>query len=92
MTLVDDRVFAFTDDVPQFDRLVTRARDNLSVVWRERDREDIAGVAHESFRGVARVQVPQSQGLVYFPPQANEEGSSLRNHSLFFFPLFLIIE
>ncbi len=44
--------------------LVTGARDDLTVVDREGDGQDILGVAIELAGGAASVQVPQAQGAV----------------------------
>ena len=59
-----NRVLALAQSVPQLDRLISGARDDLSVVNGERDGQDVFAVTDESSGGRARVQVPQSQGTV----------------------------
>lgn len=59
-----NRVFALAQSVPQFNRLISGAGDDLSVVHGERDGQDVFAVTDKSSRGCARVQVPQSQGTV----------------------------
>lgn len=64
VTVVDNVELALSERVPELDASVTRGRDDLTVVGRERDRQDVRGVADESLGGRARVQVPQTQGVV----------------------------
>ncbi len=64
MALVGDGVLAVTKGVPQLDGSVAGTRDNLSVVGREGDREDIVGVADKSSRGGTGSKFPQSEGFV----------------------------
>lgn len=52
---------AFSQGVPQFDGLVSRSRDNLSVISRESNTQDILGVSDESSSGVSGVQIPESE-------------------------------
>ena len=59
-----NRVFALAQSVPQFNRFISGARDDLPVVHGERDGQDIFAVTDESSRGRARVQIPQSHGPV----------------------------
>mmetsp|Transcript_11550 Transcript_11550/g.15603 ORF Transcript_11550/g.15603 Transcript_11550/m.15603 type:complete len:292 (+) Transcript_11550:257-1132(+) len=62
VALLDDGVLALTKGVPQLDGLVARTRDDLSVVSREGNREDILGVAHEAASAAAVVDVPKTKG------------------------------
>ena len=64
VTLILDLEFAFTKSVPELDGLVTRARDDLSVVGREGDGENILGVTDETTSGEASVEVPKTKSLV----------------------------
>lgn len=64
VTVVGDVELAFTQGVPQLDSSVSGSRDDLSVVGREGDGQDVASVTDESSSGFTSVQVPQSQGLV----------------------------
>ena len=64
MTLVRDGKFAVAQCVPQFDRTIPRAGDNLTVVGGEGDGEDIVGVADEAAGRHARSEFPQPKSLV----------------------------
>jgi len=64
VSLVGDGEFAVTQGVPQLDGPITRARDDLSVVGREGNGEDIVGVADETTGGLAARKLPQTEGLV----------------------------
>lgn len=64
VAIVNNVELALAEGVPELDASVSRGGDNLSVVGRERDGEDVAGVADELSGGEAGVQVPQSEGLV----------------------------
>jgi hypothetical protein len=64
VTLLLDVKLALSQSVPELDRLVSRGRDDLPVVSRERDREDVGGVTDESSGGRSGVEVPESEGVV----------------------------
>lgn len=64
VTFILDLELAFTKGVPELDGLVTRARDDLSVVGREGDGKDVLGVTNEATSGETRVEVPQTKSLV----------------------------
>lgn len=51
MALVLDLVLALAEGVPQLNGLVTRARDDLTVVSREADGQDILVVADKALGG-----------------------------------------
>ena len=57
-------VLALAQGVPELDALVATGRDDLSVISRETNREDIALVRDERSDSLTLVQVPQSQSLV----------------------------
>ena len=59
-----DRVLALADGVPELDRLIARARDDLPVVDREGHRQHVLGVPQEAARRRARGQVPEPQRAV----------------------------
>ena len=59
-----DGELADTDGVPELDGSVSGGREDLSVVGREGDREDVLGVADESSDGVTAGEVPKSEGGV----------------------------
>ena len=64
MTLVRNRKFAVAQCVPQLDRTVPRARDDLAIVGGEGDGEDIVGVADEAAGRHAGSEFPQPKSLV----------------------------
>ena len=64
MLVLLDGVLALTQSVPQLDALIATSRDDLSVISRETNREDIALVGDERSDGLALIQIPQSQSLV----------------------------
>ena len=64
VAVILDVVFALAEGVPELDRPVARARDDLPVVSREADGEDIGGVADETTGSAASVEVPQAQRVV----------------------------
>lgn len=64
MTIILDIVLALPEGIPELDRPVARARDNLPVVCREADGEDIGGVADETAGGETGVQVPEAKCVV----------------------------
>lgn len=59
-----DGVLALGQGVPKLDGLVTGARDNLTVVNRESNGQDILGVAQETASGGAVVDVPKTEGAI----------------------------
>lgn len=64
VALVLDVKLALSKGVPELDGSVSGSGDNLSVVGRERDGENVGGVANESLGGETGVQVPESEGVV----------------------------
>lgn len=64
MSIVLNVIFALPERIPEFDCPVAGARNDLPVVGREADGEDIGGVADETAGGEAGVQVPQAEGVV----------------------------
>lgn len=64
VAVILDVVFALAEGVPELNRPVARARDDLPVVSREADGEDIGGVADEAAGRVASVEVPQAERVV----------------------------
>ena len=80
VALLADGVLAVTEGVPQLDRSVARARDDLSVVGREGDGEDVVGVADKSSSGGASGELPEAQGLV---PRSGQSVSTIGGDDLF---------
>lgn len=64
MALLGDGVLAVTEGVPELDGAVAGAGDDLTVVGREGDGEDVVGVADEAAGGGAGSQLPETQGLI----------------------------
>ena len=64
MAILHDVVLALAEGVPELDRLVARARDDLPVVGTEADRQDIGLVADEATGGEAGVKIPKTEGVV----------------------------
>ena len=64
MAILLDVVLAFAEGVPELDRLVTGARDDLPVVSTEADGQDIGGVADEAAGGETGVEVPETESVV----------------------------
>ena len=64
MTFFLDVKLALSQSIPQFDRTVTRTRDDLSVIRAEADAQHIRGVADEAARRCSGVQVPQTESVV----------------------------
>lgn len=56
-----DGVFALTEGVPETDGAITRGGDDLTVVDREGDGEDVLGVADEAAGGGAGAEVPEAE-------------------------------
>ena len=59
-----DGELADTDGVPELDGSVSGGGEDLTVVGREGDGEDVLGVADEASNGVAAGEVPKSEGGV----------------------------
>ena len=64
VSLVGDSELAVTQGVPQLDRTVTGARDNLTVVGGKGNGEDIVCVANKSAGGVTAGKLPETDRLV----------------------------
>ena len=77
MTIVLDVIFAFTKSVPELDCPVAGARNDLTIIGREADGEDIGGVADKATGGVASVEVPQAQRVV---PRGGEGELTIRGN------------
>lgn len=64
MTIFPDVVLALAESIPELDRLVARAGDDLSVIRAEADGEDVGSMANEATGGDTSVEIPQAQGVV----------------------------
>lgn len=80
VALLGDGELAVTEGVPQLDGSVAGTRDDLTVVGREGDGEDVVGVADESSSGGAGGELPQAEGLV---PRRGQGVSTIGRDDLF---------
>jgi hypothetical protein len=64
VALLLDVELALSESVPELDGAVTRSRNDLPVVGREGDGEDVRGVSNETAGGESGVEVPKTEGLV----------------------------
>ena len=64
MTLLRDGEFTVSEGIPQLDRTVARSGNDLTVVGRERDGQDVAVVPDETAGRGARRELPEPQRLV----------------------------
>lgn len=75
-----DGELALTKSVPQLDGLVTGSRDNLSVISRESNAENILGVSNEPTCGGSGGNIPKAEGVI---PGSRECELSVRgNHDV----------
>jgi hypothetical protein len=79
VALVRDSVLAVTKGVPELDRAVARAGNNLSVVGGEGDGEDIVSVSNKSSGGSASGKLPKTESLV---PRGRESVGTVRGDDL----------
>lgn len=64
MSLVGDSELAVAESVPELDGTVAGTGDDLTVVGREGDGEDVIGVANEATSSLTSAQFPKAQSLV----------------------------
>lgn len=64
VALVGDGVLAVTEGVPELDGTVAGTGDDLAVVGREGNRENVVGVTDEAAGGLAGRELPETEGLV----------------------------
>ena len=64
MAFICNGVFAVAQGIPQLDGTVARARDDLSVIGREGDGEDIVVVTDEATSCCTGRELPKAEGLV----------------------------
>lgn len=81
MSLVGDGELAVTQSVPQLDGPVAGPGHDLAVVGRERDGQNIIGVANKGSGGVASSQFPETKGLI---PRGRKRVSTIGGDHLFF--------
>jgi hypothetical protein len=79
MSLLGDGELAVSESVPQLDGPIAGARDDLSVVGREGNGEDVVGVSNESASGGTGGQLPEAESLV---PGSGESVCTVRRDDL----------
>jgi len=78
MSLLLNRVFANSKSVPQLDGAVARPGNDLPVVGRECDAEDVFGVSDKSSRRRPHRQIPQTKSGI---PGAGQSKLSVRRQN-----------
>lgn len=89
MPVFEEVQLAVPQGVPNLDRLVSRRRDNLPVVWREGDGEDVIRVSNKATGRGPSVQVPEPQGLV---PGGRERKLSVRGNGNVLYKVIVSLE
>jgi hypothetical protein len=88
MSLLSDSELAVTKSVPKLDGSIAGSGDNLSVVGRERNGQNIVGVANKSSGGGTSRKLPEAESLV---PRGRESvgtvGGDNLNYSQHSFPI-----
>jgi hypothetical protein len=79
VALIGDSILAVTQGVPELNCPVSSAGDNLSVVGREGNREDVIGMANKASGGGAGGKLPEAEGLV---PGSGESIGAVRRDNL----------
>jgi hypothetical protein len=79
VALVGDGVLAVTEGVPELDGSVARTGDDLAVVGREADGEDVVGVADESSSGGTGGKLPETESLI---PRSRQSVGTVRRDNL----------
>ena len=64
MPLVGDSKLAVSQCVPELDCAIARSRDDLAVIGREGDREDVVAVANKTASGNTSCKFPEAEGLI----------------------------
>ena len=77
MSVLLNGEFTNTMDVPNLKVSIDGSRSDLSVIGRERNREDILGVTDESLSGFTSLEVPKTDGRV--PGRGKAETRILRD-------------
>jgi len=64
VSLIGDGELAVTKSIPQLDGAIARSGDNLTVVGREGDGENVTSVSDEAASSLAGRELPETEGLV----------------------------
>lgn len=79
MSLLRDGVLAVAEGVPELDGAVAGAGNDLTVVGREGDGEDVVGVANKAAGGGAGGELPEAESLV---PRGGQGVGAVRRDDL----------
>lgn len=79
MSLLSDGELAVSKSVPELDGSVAGSRNNLSVIGREGNGENVVGVSNKSASGGTSGELPQTESLV---PGSRESVGSVRGDDL----------
>jgi len=75
VTLLSDGELAVSESVPELDGAVSRSRDDLSVVCRKGDGENVVAVTNESAGGGTGGKLPEAKSLI---PRGRESVGTIR--------------
>ena len=64
MSLLSDGELAVTESVPELDGSIAGSRNDLSVIGREGNGENIVGVSNKSAGGSTGRKLPETEGLI----------------------------
>ena len=73
-------VLAFSESVPELDGLVARSRDNLTIVHRKGNTENILFVSDETTSRLSRVDFPKTKSTI--PRSAQGKLTVTANHNV----------
>jgi hypothetical protein len=82
VSLLGDGELAVSEGVPELDGAVARTGDDLSVVGREGNGENIVGVSDKASGGGTGGKLPQTESLV---PRCRKSICSVRGNDLYLF-------
>lgn len=82
VSLLGDGELAVAEGVPELDGAVARSGDDLSVVGREGNGEDVVGVSNKASGGGTRGKLPETESLI---PRGRESVCSVRGDNLYKF-------
>jgi hypothetical protein len=78
VALILDIILAFSKSVPELDCAIAGARNDLTVVGAEANREDVGSVSDKAAGGSASVQVPETKSVV---PGGRESELAVRRYN-----------
>lgn len=79
VSLLGDGELAVTKSVPELDGAIAGTGDNLSVIGREGDGEDVVGVSDKTSGGSSGGKLPKAESLV---PGSRESVCAVRGDNL----------